>query len=86
MTTTTEIASKCDILTDLWINHSENERFESFVEINDLGLPLAYFIANGVVEMTPLANDIIDATFTDLLDLFEIEDTGFTSLKDLTQA
>jgi hypothetical protein len=86
MTTTTEIASKCDILTDLWINHSENERFEDFVEFNDLGLPLAYFIANGVVEMTPLASDIIDATFTDLLDLFEVEDTGFTSLKDLTQA
>jgi hypothetical protein len=86
MTTTTEIASKCDILTDLWINHSENERFEDFVEINDLGLPLAYFIANGVVEMTPLASDIIDATFTDLLDLFEVEDTGFTSLKDLSQA
>jgi hypothetical protein len=86
MTTTTEIASKCDILTDLWINHSENERFDDFVEFNDLGLPLAYFIANGVVEMTPLASDIIDATFTDLLELFDIEDTGFTSLKDLTQA
>ena len=86
MTTTTEIASKCDILTDLWINHSENERFEDFVEFNDLGLPLAYFIAKGVVEMTPLAKDIIDATFNDLLDLFDIEDTGFTSLKDLSQA
>ena len=86
MTTTTELASKCDILTDLWVNHSENERFESFVEINDLGLPLAYFIANGVVEITPLASDIIDATFADLLDLFDIEDTGFTSLKDLTKA
>jgi hypothetical protein len=86
MTTTTDLASKCDILTDLWINHSENERFEDFVEINDLGLPLAYFIANGVVEITPLASDIIDATFTDLLDLFEVEDTGFTSLKDLSQA
>jgi hypothetical protein len=86
MTTTTEIASKCDILPDLWINHSENERFEDFVEFNDLGLPLAYFIAKGVVEMTPLAKDIIDATFNDLLDLFDIEDTGFTSLKDLSQA
>jgi hypothetical protein len=86
MTTTTDLASKCDILTDLWVNHSDNESFEDFVEFNDLGLPLAYFIANGVVEVTPLASDIIDATFTGLLDLFEIEDTGFTSLKDLTEA
>ena len=86
MTTTTELANKCDILTDLWINHSQDGRFDDFIEINDLGLPLAYFIANGVVEITPLASEIIDATFTDLLDLFEVEDTGFTSLKDLTQA
>jgi len=86
MTTTTDLASKCDILTDLWINHSQNAMFDDFVEINDLGLPLAYFIANGVVEITPLASDIIDATFTSLLDLFEIEDIGFTSLKDLTKA
>lgn len=85
MTTTTDLASKCDILNDIWINHSENEWFEDFIDINDLGLPMAYFICNGIVEATPLAIEIIDATFADLLELFEIEDNGFKSLKDLVK-
>jgi hypothetical protein len=46
---------------------------------------MAYFICNGIVEATPLAIEIIDATFADLLELFEIEDTGFKSLKDLVK-
>jgi hypothetical protein len=83
MTTTTELASKCDILNDIWINHSNNEWFEDFIEINDLGLPMAYFICNGIVEATPLAIEIIDVTFNDLLELCDVQDTGFTSLKDL---
>ena len=85
MTTTTELASKCDILNDIWINHSENEWLEDFIEINDLGLPMAYFISNGIVEATPLAVEIIDATFADLLELLDVEDVGFTSLSDIVK-
>ena len=83
---TTEIASKCDILTDIWINHSNNEWFEDFIEINDLGLPMAYFISNGIVEATPLAIEIIDVSFADLLELLEIEDTGFKVLSDIVKS
>jgi len=86
MTTTTELASKCDILNDIWINHSDSEWFEDFIEINDLGLPLSYFICNGIVEMTPLAKEIIEHTFNDLLELCDVQDTGFTSLKDLIRS
>jgi hypothetical protein len=85
MTTTTELASKCDILNDIWINHSNDESFEDFIEINDLGLPMAYFICNGIVEVTPLAEEIIDVTFSDLLELLEIEDTGFKVLSDIVK-
>jgi hypothetical protein len=85
MTTTTGLASKCDILNDIWINHSENEWFEDFIEINDLGLPMAYFISNGIVEATPLAIEIIDVSFADLLELLEIEDTGFKLLSDIVK-
>lgn len=82
----TELASKCDILTDIWINHSDDEQFEDFVEINDLGLPLAYFISNGIVETTPLAKELIDNTFSDLLELFDIEDSGFKTLAEISKA
>jgi hypothetical protein len=86
MSTTTELASKCDILNDIWINHSNDEWFEDFIEINDLGLPMAYFISNGIVEATPLAIEIIDVTFADLLELLEIEDTGFKVLSDIVKS
>lgn len=86
MTTTTDLASKCDILNDIWINHSDDEAFDDFIEINDLGLPLAYFICNGIVEATPLAIEIIDVTFADLLELLDIEDTGFKLLSDIVKS
>ena len=85
MTTTTDLATKCDVLTELWTVHYDNEWFADFIEINDLGLPLAYFISNGIVETTPLATEIIDTTFADLLELFDVEDTGFASLKEIVK-
>ena len=82
MTTNTDYSSKYTILNDIWLNHSDNEFLEEFVIRNDLGLPLAHFIHNGIVETTTAANAIIDDTFADLLELFEYEDEGFTSLQD----
>ena len=82
MTTNTDFSSKCAILNDIWLNHSDNEFLEDFVQTNDLGLPLSHFIHNGIVETTTLANAIIDETFADLLKLFEYEDEGFESLQD----
>jgi hypothetical protein len=43
---------------------------------------MAYFISNGIVEATPLAIELVDATFEELLKMFEYEDEGFTTLED----
>ena len=80
---TTEYANKVDILNDLWINYSEEEDFQHFIEMNDLGLPLAHLISNGIVESTPLAEELINQSFTWLMDLFEIEDSGFKNLEEI---
>lgn len=80
---TTDYASKIDILNDLWINYSEAEEFQDFIEMNDLGLPLAHFISNGIVESTPLAEELINQSFGWLMDLFEIEDSGFKSFQEI---
>lgn len=82
MTTNTDFSSKCDILTDIWNNHYEHVMFEDFIETYDLGFPMAYFISNGIVEATPLAKELVDDTFNELLRLFEYEDEGFESLTD----
>lgn len=82
MTTTTDLASKCDILNDIWINYSDHEFFETFIEMNDLGLPMAHFISNGIVESTPLAEQLVNQSFQEMLELFEVEDEGYKSLQD----
>ena len=60
-----EFANKCGILGELWINYKDDKQFGDFVEYNDLGLPLAYMIAEGLVkEITPLGEQYIEETFT----------------------
>jgi hypothetical protein len=51
--------------------------------MNDLGLPLAHLISNGIVESTPLAEEFINQSFSWLMDLFEIEDSGFKSFEEI---
>lgn len=79
----TTFENKCIILGDLWINYREDEEFEDFIEYNDIGLPLAYFIDNKLVKPTELATKYIDETFDILLAALEIEDGDFQSLTEL---
>ena len=83
MSTTFE--NKCLILADLWMNYREDEEFIEFIEYNDFGLPLAYAIANGIVEdPNSIAQNFIGESFDLLLAGLEIEeDTGFELLDDL---
>jgi hypothetical protein len=83
MSTNTDYSKQCEILNDLWINHINNEMFYDFIEVNDLGLPLAHMITSGIVESTPLAQEIIQQSFDDLLELLEVKDVGFTNLKQM---
>jgi len=59
-----EFADKCGILGELWINYKDDNEFGDFVSYNDLGLPLAYMVAEGLVkEATPLGIEFIDESF-----------------------
>jgi hypothetical protein len=79
----TNFATQCDILAKVWLENRTDEQFEDFFEYNDLGLPLAYFISNGIVSGTPQAEEIIQETFDSLLETLEIEDTGFDGLEEM---
>lgn len=85
--TTTAYEAKCDILAEVWVEHRNDIMLQDFVEYNDLGLPLAYAISNGIVASTDLAKSFIEETFDVMLDtVFSVEDTGFNSLLDLFMA
>jgi hypothetical protein len=80
---TTPMKARAEILSDLWMNYRDDVEFQDFLEYNDLGLPLAYAIANGIVESTPITDRFIEESFALLLAGLDIEDTGFDNLDDL---
>jgi len=81
MTTTFE--NKTVILSDIWLNYRTDTAFVDFIEYNDLGLPLAYAINEGIVDTTDLATNFVNETFDLLLAGLGIDDTGFDNLDDL---
>jgi hypothetical protein len=74
---------KCEILSDLWMDHRGEEDFEDFISYNDLGLPLAFLVNEELVTPSEMAKKMIEETFELFIATMEIEDTGFDSLDDL---
>jgi hypothetical protein len=80
----TKFKHKCEILADIWLNYRNDEDFTDFIVYNDLGLPLAYAISEGIVEKTALAKTFVEETFDLLLAGLEVEDdTGFKNLDEM---
>lgn len=76
----------CTILGDLWLDYRGDDAFSDFIDYNDIGLPLAYCIAEGVVSNAPLAEQYIMETWELLLESLGVEDTGYESLEDLLES
>jgi hypothetical protein len=82
-TTTTPFSSKCEILGELWLKYRSEEEFEDFLEYNDLGLPIAYAIANDIVKPLDLAKSFVEETFDLLLVSLGIEDDNWENLDQM---
>ena len=72
----TPFMARCEILEDLWINYRDDQNFEDFIEYNDLALPLAYCISNGLIESNEKIEPFINEAFDLLLTGLGVEDTG----------
>lgn len=79
----TPFQTRCQILGELWLSYRDSEEYKDFVKYNDLGLPLAYAIAEGIVQPSDTAESFINESWSMLLGGFEIEDEGFESLEQL---
>ena len=82
MNTTTQ-ENKQYILAELWMNYRDDDNFSDFIQYNDLGLPLAYLLHNGIVKSTESSDKFVNETFDLLLGSLEVEDAGFESLDDI---
>jgi hypothetical protein len=81
--TTTLFSDKCQILAELWLSYRNDEQFEDFLEYNDLGLPIAYALANSIVKSTDMAERFVEETFDLLLAALGLEDEGWDSLDQM---
>lgn len=60
----TDFVTQCVILGELYENYKDEKDFKAFIEYNDLGLPLAYLTAQGlVVEVSDDGRRYIADTF-----------------------
>jgi hypothetical protein len=79
----TDFDSKCQILGDFYSQYRDEKDFEDFMEFNDLGLPLAYFVSQNLCDVSDDGVRYINETFDLFIASLEIQDTGFTNLEDV---
>ena len=78
-----DFSNKVSILAELWMNYRDDDQLKDFVEYNDLGLPLAYFIMNELVLPTKQAELYIEETYGLLIASLDADDIEYESLDEL---
>jgi hypothetical protein len=80
---TTTFDSKALILGQVWMQHKTDDEMADFFEYNDIGIPLAFAYAEGIVNHTPTLEKYVNETFDLLLEALSLVDSGFDDLQDL---
>ena len=83
---TTTFDNKALILGQVWMQHKSDNEMADFFAYNDIGVPLAFAFAEGIVNHTPTLEQYVNESFDLLLEAIDIEDTGFEDLQDLWDA
>ena len=76
-------ADRCGILGQFWYDFRDDQTVKPFMEYNDAGMPLAWFIATGVVTPLPVAEEYINETFAMFLDAMEVEEQDVVDVDNL---
>jgi len=75
--------NKISILAELWMNYRDDEELQDFIEYNDLGLPLAYFLVNEIVLPTSQSELYINETYDLFIASLQVADREWESLDEL---
>ena len=85
--TNTDFSKKCEILDELWMSYRDEEPMQDFMEYNDLALPLAFAINEGIVEETKQAKAYIEEAWLMLCDFLKIDSNqDYESLDEMMQS
>lgn len=89
----TPFSNKCDILSALWMFYrdeaSKNEAWQQFFDYNDVGLPMAYGISEGLVApgKDGEVEQMIDETWVMLCNYIDVDFDGkYETIDDLFTA
>ena len=83
---TTTFENKALILGQVWMQHKSDNEMADFFAYNDIGVPLAFAFAEGIVNYTPTIEQYVNESFDLLLEAISIDDAGFEDLQDLWDA
>jgi len=78
-----DFADKCGILGQFWIEFREDEDLENFLDYNDIGLPMSYMIAEGLVQANPMGEQYINETFDHFIKALDLTDEDIKDVDDL---
>lgn len=79
-----DFADKTGILAQLWIDFREDENFTAFMEYNDIGVPMAYYMAEGLVTgLSPLGEQYIEESIDMMFKLLEITEAEVDDLHEI---
>lgn len=79
-----DFADKTGILGQLWIDFREDDNFKAFMEYNDIGVPMAYYLAEGLVTgLTPLGEQYVEETIDMMFKLLDITEAEVDELHEI---
>ena len=74
---------KTGILGQFWFDFREDPQLANFIKYNDVGLPLAWFIATGLVTPTAMAEDYVNETFREFIKALDVTEEEISDATDL---
>jgi hypothetical protein len=83
MSSLTTFEMKALILGQLWNLKEGEEEWAEFFNYNNLGLPLAFALAEGIINRTESLEKYVNETWRLLLEVMNIDDTGFEDIREL---
>ena len=82
----TDFTKVCEILGTLYANYKEDDDLKDFIDFNDLGLPLAYFVSESLAEVSDDGARYITETWQLFLASMDLEDNDWNSLDEMFAA
>ena len=79
-----DFADKTGILGQLWIDFRDDDNFSAFMDYNDIGVPMAYYVAEGLVTgLTDLGQQYVEESIDMMFKLLEITEAEVDELDEI---